>query len=206
MPHGTFDIRTMLSLPFVYDLFQDMVGAGRWRRDFSNNFIRPKAADKILDIGCGTARILDYLPESINYCGFDASATYIDTAAQRYGKRGEFICVDVDQAGLDNLGTFDIVLASGVLHHLDDEHANGLMELARRRMRTGGRLLTIDPCLAADQSPIARYLITHDRGRFVRDSNGYASIAHQVFQEVHGTLRHRRWMPYTHWIMECSTC
>ena len=65
-------------------------------------------------------------------------------------------------------------------------------------------MITIDPCIAAGQNPIARYLIFHDRGQSVRDSDGYQALASKVFSRVNGTLRHRRWIPYTHWIMECS--
>jgi hypothetical protein len=65
-------------------------------------------------------------------------------------------------------------------------------------------LITVDPCLTERQNPIARYLVRHDRGQNVRDSDGYLRIVQRTFPKVTGTLRHRSWIPYTNWIMECA--
>lgn len=205
MSQITSGIRGLLSHPSIYDLFQDMVGADRWRHDFVSRFVHPLINDRVLDIGCGTARILDYLPLSIAYYGFDASRDYIDAAIRHYGKRGEFICANVDEARLGVLGPFDLVLASGVLHHLDDHQAIALMKLAHTGLKPGGRLITIDPCLAPGQNPLARFMIVRDRGQNVRDAEGYRALPGNIFSQVTGSLVHRNWIPYTHWVMECRT-
>ena len=53
---------------------------------------------------------------------------------------------------------YDLVLAWGVLHHLDDDQAGEFMSLARRGLKPTGRLVTLDPCYTDDQSRLARYL------------------------------------------------
>jgi SAM-dependent methyltransferase len=203
MSQITSGIRSILSKPSVYDLFQDMVGAGHWRRDFVRRFVRARPNDRVLDIGCGTARILDFLPK-VDYLGFDASPAYIESARSRYAGRGDFFCALVDDAVLEQVGQFDLVLASGLFHHLDDEQANGLLRIAISALNRGGRLVTIDPCFAEGQSRVARFLISHDRGRNVRTAEEYAVVAHTVFPRVDGQIVHRRWLPYTHWVMECQ--
>lgn len=194
----------MLSHPFVYDTLQNIMGAERIRRDLVSNFVRPSPGCRILDIGCGTAEILRHLPTDVEYWGYDISQEYIDAAKRRFGALGHFHCSQVDQAELQKLPKFDVVLALGVLHHLDDNVAENLFKLARDALMEGARMITIDPCLAPGQNPIARHLILHDRGQNVRSEEGYRKLATRSFSRVDGTLRHRSWIPYTHWIMECS--
>ena len=98
---------------------------------------------------------------------------------------------------------FDIVLACGVLHHLDDNSGHQLLTLAKQALVPGGRFISIDPVFTLKQNPIARFLIERDRGQHVRDAEGYMNMARQVFEFVSGKVRNRTWIPYTHWTMEC---
>lgn len=204
MAQITSGIRGVLSHPAVYDAMQDMMGARRVRRELVTEFIRPAPGFRVLDIGCGTAEILPFLPASVEYWGYDISAPYIEAARQRFGARGTFFCKNLTQEDLRTLPKFDAVLAIGVLHHLNDEEAAGLVGLAREALAERGRLVTIDPCFAQGQNPIARFLIAKDRGQNVRDAEGYCALARGSFEHVNGAIRHRAWIPYTHWIMECA--
>lgn len=195
--------RSLLTHPRIYDLFQNLMGARSGRRDFSDNFIRGCAGNRILDVGCGTAQILSYLPPDVEYWGYDVSPSYIAFAAEKNGARGRFTCAQLTESELSHLPQFDIVIASGLLHHLDDATARAFLELAARALRKAGRLVTIDPCLAPGQSLLARFLVSRDRGQHVRTEQSYRKIVEPVFRTVDGTLRHRLWIPYTHWIMEC---
>jgi 2-polyprenyl-3-methyl-5-hydroxy-6-metoxy-1,4-benzoquinol methylase len=179
------------------------MGARSARRELVRVHLRPFPRCRILDIGCGTARILDDLPD-VEYHGFDLSQRYIEDAARRYGLRGHFNCALVQQAVIDHLEPFDIVMATGVLHHLDDEQAAGLMRLAHSALRAGGRLVTIDPCFAGDQNAVSRFLVSHDRGQNVRDEAGYEALARAVFESPRIEVRHKAWIPYTHCYMECQ--
>lgn len=200
----TSGIRAVLSNPFVYDTVQNIMGVQEIRRDLVANFIRPGANSRILDIGCGTAEILRHLPNEVEYWGYDISREYIASAKERFEDRGNFQIGELNRDEIRRLPKFDTVLAIGVLHHLDDSVAQNLFGLGREALGSNGRMITIDPCLVTGQNPVARYLIRHDRGQNVRDMDGYRDLATPVFDKVVGTLRHRSWIPYTHWIMECS--
>lgn len=197
----TTGLRSILGHPSVYDLFQTMMGSDRIRRELVTEHIRPVEGMRLLDIGCGTARILDYLPP-LTYHGFDLSQEYIDEASVRYLGRGTFRCSMVEEAMLQGEPSFDLVLAIGVLHHLDDEAVLKLLNLAKSALKEGGRLVTIDPCFDKDQNPIARFLVSKDRGQNVRYGGQYRELAFNVFDQVAGEVKHRSWIPYTHWIME----
>lgn len=180
------------------------MGAKKIRNILVNEYIIPKKGFKILDLGCGTSEILRHLPNDIEYWGYDISQEYINAAENEFGNRGRFHCGLLTETDLVNLPKFDCILAIGVLHHLDDKDVDIFFSLANQALKSGGRVITIDPCLAEGQNPIARYLILKDRGQNVRSVQGYSDIAQRFFPTLKGTLRHRAWIPYTHWIMECT--
>ena len=62
--------------------------------------------------------------------------------------------------------------------------------------------MTIDPCFAPGQSPVARWLLRRDRGRFVRTRPAYLALAREAYPSVESDLRHDLLrIPYTHLVM-----
>jgi SAM-dependent methyltransferase len=204
MGQTTTGVRAVLSRPFVYNTLQRLMGAQRLRQANVKNHVRPFPGIRILDLGCGTAEYLGALPEDVRYVGFDMSADYIESARRNFGSRGEFHCGLLERAKVDVMEKFDLVMGTGVLHHLDDAAAKQFMSIAAAALKPGGRIYTVDPCFAPGQSPIARFLISSDRGRNVRDSEGYRALASGLGATVTGELVHTAWVPYTRWHMECQ--
>ena len=204
MAQVTSGLRAVLSVPAVYDLFENVVGAARCRSTFVHDFVRPVAGERVLDVGCGTAAILACLPD-VDYCGYDISEAYIDKARMRFAGRGRFFAALLSDHSLDGEQPFDLVLAIGLLHHLDDTEATRLLGLCRAALARQGRLVTLDPCYDRSQSPVARWIIAHDRGQNVRDADGYGRLAAGLFARI---AVHRRGdllrIPYTHAIMVCQ--
>jgi len=91
-----------------------------------------------------------------------------------------------------------------VVHHLDDAGAARLFQFAQRALRPGGRLITLDGCYVPGQSAVARWLLDHDRGKFVRDAAAYRQLASGEFSRVETHLRPDLLrIPYTHLIIRC---
>ena len=199
----TSGLRAALSRPWIYDVLQNLLGGKSARTEYAHDFIRATNGMRVLDLGCGTAQILSFLPAGVDYWGYDVSADYIEAAAARFGARGHFRRGIPDESTIGNMAPFDLAIATGVLHHLDDESARQLLRVARHAVREGGRFVSIDPVFVARQHPVARLLIAKDRGQNVRDPDAYLALAREEFGIVEGTIRHRSWVPYTHWIMEC---
>lgn len=130
MAQITSGLRSVLSFSIVYNFFLYCLGAHSGREDFVKRHVRPQNGDRILDIGCGTAQILNNLGE-VEYYGFDLSQKYIQTAKDQFGDRATFKCQSVDEANADKLGRFDIVLAQGILHHLGNNEATALLQSKR---------------------------------------------------------------------------
>ncbi|RYE84967.1 MAG: class I SAM-dependent methyltransferase, partial [Myxococcales bacterium] len=87
MSQVTTGLRSLLSHPIVYDSFQRILGDASARRRFSRDHLRPRPGDVLVDIGCGTAEILRYLPGGVRYYGFDLSPEYIEAARERHDGR-----------------------------------------------------------------------------------------------------------------------
>ncbi len=206
MAQKTDGLHAILSTPTMYDFLQSLLGAGKSRRRLVREYIRPESGSILLDIGCGTGELLPFLPAGIDYHGFDLSQRYIDAARQRHTNRGTFECMDIaDYCPPEGGQAADIVLAIGVLHHLDDEIAVKLLQTAHDQLRPGGRFISLDGTLVPGQSPIARKLVLQDRGQNIRTPEGYASLARKAFDQVESHIRTDMiYVPYTHCILECT--
>lgn len=198
-------MRTILAFPTIYRLFTNIVG-GDARSFCVEKYIRPGDGDKTLDIGCGTADILSYLP-SVQYVGMDMNQAYINSAKRRFGNSGKFLTEKVNKGAINELSLFDfdIVLATGVLHHLNDDEARQLFELARSALKAGGRLITLDGCYVEGQSWLTRFILSRDRGKYVRTRDQYVGLARKSFTHIKVFIHHDLIrIPYTHIIMECK--
>jgi SAM-dependent methyltransferase len=195
-------ISSPLMIPWVYRLVQGSVGVDA-RRAYIDEYVRPKAGERVLDIGCGPGDMVRHLPE-VEYVGFDANSLCIRAARRRHGGRGTFVHQGVGSGSVFQQGGFDVALATGVLHHLEDAEARELFRLAYQALRPGGRFVSLDGCSVEGQSAVARLLLSLDRGRHVRDLDGYLRIARDSFPHPEGTLRHDLLrIPYTHAILRC---
>lgn len=205
MSEITSGIRSILSRPVVYEMWSRLVGGEHGRSTVIGEYARPQPSDRILDLGCGPGELLAFLGPDVGYLGLDISPEYIDRARQRFGTRAEFRVGDA--TAFDPGGRrFDLVLAFGVLHHLDDEQTRGLLTGAARALVAGGRAVTVDPAYAAGQGRAARAIIGRDRGQHVRTGDQYAQLAREVFPGVTRTMRHDLLrIPYSHCILQCDT-
>jgi SAM-dependent methyltransferase len=197
----TSGLRAALSLAPVYRFAQNALGAQRFRDALTQQYIRATADDRVIDVGCGTADILDHLPD-LDYLGFDPSDRYVADARSRFGARAQFVTTAADVAGHPTDRT--LALAVGVLHHMDDDLAASTIALAARTLVDDGRMVTIDPTIIDGQPRVARLLAEQDRGRHVRGPGATKTLfAH--FAEVKVTVRHDLLrVPYSHVIVEAS--
>jgi len=195
----TTGLRRVLNRPQAHRLYQIAVGARRLWRGLVEQCLQPQAGLRLLDLGCGTADVLEYLPPQVEYVGVDMSPEYVAAAQKRFHGRGRFEVSRIQDLDVRAWPPFDCVLAAGVLHHLDDWEALALFRTAYAALVPGGRLVSMDPCLAADQSRLARFLVLQDRGRNVRTEEQYVRLARCVFADVMARVEHGRVrIPFTH--------
>jgi SAM-dependent methyltransferase len=197
------DPRRLLAYSESYRKFRSCVQSKNSASRLVNDFLKINSGQRVLDIGCGTADILAQLPRDIDYYGYDIEPAYIAAARERYGHRGLFVVRSVSLEAVDGLGTFDVIISLGVLHHLSDPLADTLFATAAKVLRPGGRLVTLDGAYVKGQHPVARLLLALDRGRHVRRPEDYLAIARQHFRDAKATVVDDLIaVPYTHCIIE----
>lgn len=198
------NIQTFLSNPHLYNATKKLLASDKTTRMFIETYLRPKPGDSMLDIGCGPADILNFLP-NIKYYGFDIDAGYINAAQKRFGKKGTFVCKNVSKAALDKNSRFDLILAKGLLHHLNNIEAVDMFELTQTHLNPGGRLITFDGCYVPNQKYLTKKFLAMDRGKYVRTKEAYVNLASRSFLNIIPTIHHDLLrIPYTILIMECS--
>ncbi len=181
----------------VYSWLQRGVGStALWER-FVAEWLRPSPGMRILDLGCGPADILAFLPKDVEYTGIDTHRPYIENARARFGDRGRFVCSGVRDQALGADGPYDRVLMLGLLHHLDAQQARTLLgEVAR--LGAGGQLLSLDGCEQPGAPWSERAFYAVDRGPYVRSQEGYTALVQGL-----GPVRGQLWrgvlrVPYTY--------
>lgn len=198
---GVLDIRQLLALAPVFEGFNELIGARASRRYVLQHYIQAREGDRILDLGCGTAEILDLLPPG-RYVGIDPDDTYVTQAGKRARGNDLLIKGNPLEDAVIPKEPFDIVLAMGVLHHLPDPAALKLLERAFTALQPGGRFISMDPAFEEGQSPVARLLARMDRGENVRSAKNYAALVATFFKYIQSHTHHNLLrFPYTHTIV-----
>ena len=101
------------------------------------------AGDSVLDVGCGTGTVLNYIASKtdINGYGLDISEKMLDKARE---KNPEFKFVSGNCVTLPyEEGSMDVVIACMAYHHFADQKR--FREEAYRVLKQGGRLYICDP-------------------------------------------------------------
>lgn len=206
MQHKIQIFRNFLERACIYNLVQWLLGEDNVKNRYVSEFLRPEPNAIVLDIGCGPGTMIKYLPHSVKYYGFDHNRNYIEHAKECFPGRGVFLCKDVnDEELLRDLPAVDLIIAMGILHHLDDGECIKLFNFASKIMKKNARMITFDGCYVENQSKIATYLLKKDRGKYVRTLFEYERLAASCFPKVKSTVSHDLLrVPYTHLIMECS--
>jgi SAM-dependent methyltransferase len=197
-------MKQILAHSSAYRFYHLLLGTKRLRNWYINKIVEPFDGCIIIDLGCGPADFLDSLP-NVRYIGVDVNPRYIEDAKRRFAGRGEFHIAPISSVRSLNLPEADIVMANGVVHHLNDAGARQLFEIARICLKPGGRAVTFDPYLCENQNAISRWLITNDRGLYVRSETGYVTLAHEFFTNVE-ILRTRSLLrvPYDVIMLKCQ--
>jgi len=198
-------LRRWLEVPFLYNLFQDAIGGNALRRKFIQRHVQAKPGDKIIDIGCGLAQILLWLPD-VDYLGFDVNPTCIASAKRAHGGKGTFVIGDAGSLWDDSrFRNADIAIGLGILHHLGDDDAKHCIHFAHRALKQGGRFVSLEACWISNQGFLSRYIVSKDRGQNVRTEQMYRQLAADVFKNVDAWVDPKPMrIPYPIVILECQ--
>jgi len=104
----------------------------------------PAPGWKVLDVGSGTGAQLElYQRAGCTVAGIEASPAMAQVARRRLGEHAALELADASRMPYAG-GTFDLVLASMMLHELHAGTRSAILQECARVLRPGGRMLVID--------------------------------------------------------------
>ena len=99
----------------------------------------------------------------------------------------------------------DIVMALGVLHHLDDGEAEQCIRFAYDALKPNGRFVCHEACWVPNQGAVSKYIMSSDRGRNIRTEQQYRELAANVFRNVNAQVDTKPMrIPYVTIVLECE--
>lgn len=166
--------------PAVFDFLRWVLEAGYCGEKYVIRREQLSAAVRVLDLGCGTGALArNFCAES--YVGVDANPRYIERAVKT--KPGyTFAVMDARSLKFPSF-SFDAVLISGVIHHLDDDDALAILREAQRvlKLKTGRFVMWEDIPMRRPWNLIGRVVHALDAGKHIRLAERYEDLAHSVF-------------------------
>jgi ubiquinone/menaquinone biosynthesis C-methylase UbiE len=133
----------------VYDLACRTVGLGDRLRRFEMALLSGAAPRRILEVGCGTGELLRFVGEqypTARLTGVDPDSSALERARRKLDAAG--VKADLVSGRAESLvfpdGSFDLVLSSLMLHHLETRAKIRALEEWGRVLEPGGLLLLAD--------------------------------------------------------------
>lgn len=129
-------------ISFIYDVFEapmELMALKQWRKD-----LMTELNGKVLEVGVGTGKNIEYYPDGIHITGIDFSQGMLSRARQRAEKLGKQIeLLQMDAQSMDFAdNTFDTVFTTCVFCSVPDPVA-GLKEI-RRVCKESGKIILIE--------------------------------------------------------------
>jgi len=139
-----------------------------------------RSGDSLIDVGCGTGALLDYLQEKhidVDYRGYDLTPSMIDLAKSRHPKVNFAVCNVIQEKQIEPA---DYVIASGIFYLRQERPVAFLEAMVGRLWQFARRGVAIN-CLSA-------WAAERDPNEFYADPAEALAIARRISSHV--VLRH----------------
>ena len=163
------------SHPAVYDAIQRTVGTPR-TRELLREHLAGAAGKTVLDVGAGTGRLRDTLPDGAKYVWLDNDPQKL-SGFKAKRPEDETILADATQIPLGDKSV-DYAVCVAVAHHLPEDAFPRLVTELARVVRE--RLLFVDAL--REQAAIGRLLWGFDRGTHPRSADELLSTLQGAFE------------------------
>lgn len=184
-------LHRLVARPALYDLLQNLLGAGRSLEKLKN-LLADVGAITILDVGAGTGNGLRALPIQARYLWLDNDPQKL-AGVEHAGRPFQAILASATAIPLGPRSV-DMALCIAMSHHLNDREISELLLELSRVCR--GRMIFLDPVERAE-SFVSRLLWKYDRGSYPRRVNVLRELVQKRFQieyEEEYSIYHHYWL------------
>jgi len=184
----------------LYELFQFGISRRGTSRIVHDEIIKPRGVKKVLDFGCGIGYHSTEFSNS-EYLGIEPLQGCVDKANKMFKtSKNSFILGDHTTLESIHNSSFYLIIEIGVLHHINDSIFDEFVKESHRILKSGGRLTTFDPVYHDEQSLISKWIVSRDRGNWVRNVKGYSTPIERIFTQPPVTKIYRNLLkiPYDH--------
>jgi SAM-dependent methyltransferase len=175
-------MKKILEIPLVYNCFQHCTGYYKFMIQKVSESIQEINPTSVVDLGCGPGMLLQKKMINNNYLGIDISSKYTTQAemnARKLSIQSFFETKEVEKVNYekysDFLGGRPIFLALGLFHHLPFEDLKLLLKQIKKT-QSNVQVLSIDPVFIDNQDFVSKYIVSQDRGKFVRHKDDLIEI------------------------------
>lgn len=167
----------------LYKLFQFSVIKAGTSEIIRNEVLMPVGVENVLDFGCGIGYHSVVFPNS-QFLGIEPLESCVKKA-QRLFRSSNVSFVLGDHQKLKEIpdSSYHLIIAIGVLRHIDDSTFLSFMKEGYRILKPNGRITTFDPVIHPTQTRISKWVVLRDRGSFVRTEVGYKTIIEEEFAD-----------------------
>lgn len=177
-----YGTKRLANVPWIFDGLRWLVEGGfvEHRRLIQEHF--PVAPENVLDCGCGTGVFAGCFPKQ-SYVGIDISSEYIARARQLNHDRN-FQVMDASCLNFPS-ESFEAVIVSGVVHHMETSLARRVLSEIRRVLKPSGKLLMWEDIpTRASWNMLGQLIHRLDVGDHIRPPAEYARLLDPQFQVV----------------------
>lgn len=156
---------------------------------------RDRQFESVLELGCGTGNLSVLLRETFPAARLklvDISGESLDVCRSRIGSGGD---ISIEQADFRTLccddGSFDLVISSIAIHHLDPDEKQALFQQVHGWLRRDGVFSFADQCAGASDDLYARHIQNWKSASFAAgstDPEWDMWMQHQAEHDHHDTL------------------
>ena len=176
-------IADMFNNARLYELFQFRISRRGTSRIVHNEILKPRGVEKVLDFGCGIGYHSTEFSNS-EYLRIEPIQGCVDKANQMFKtSKNSFILGDHTALKSIPNSSFDLIIAMGVLHHLNNSILDEFVRESYRILKSGGRLTTFDPAYHKNQSLISKWVVSRDRGKWVRNVDDYLNPMRKMYRQ-----------------------
>jgi ubiquinone/menaquinone biosynthesis C-methylase UbiE len=156
--------------------------------------IAPIPEIKLLDAPCGTGALYN-ICMPCSYYGIDIDEDRVAYCIQHFSA-GRFYVANASKTNFPN-AFFDIILAAGLFHHVDDQLAHEILEEFSRVLKISGRIIVVDAIWPRNRFNVVGWIGRKmDQGDFVRHPKEYFDIFNKHFEITNNAFHMRLGFDY----------